>query len=157
MYKGSLSRRCRSGSWTFQRRARIIRLPKLIQQLAQAATSGPKTVLGFCALALGIIVTGSVAGIAVLARYTELHHHIGQILVVDLVFSACLIGAVLLIALLDPMKLMLGQVGGDEYIAHRRLTLGDSTSGERVANVVVALEPNARADEFPQTSEDSAA
>jgi hypothetical protein len=73
--------------------------------------------------------------VAVLARTSEFHALVYIVLGVTLAFALGIVGSVLLIALKDPTKLMLGQVSGKEFIEYQRLTQGDSLAGEFVETV----------------------
>jgi TctA family transporter len=62
-----------------------------------------------------------------------------MVLAVPAVVAIGVIAAVIRQARSDPAGLMLGQITGTEYESIRRLTLGDSSRGERVEDVVAGF------------------
>ena len=98
--------------------------------IATANYRSPKTVLGFFAIIAGILMSGAVFAVGILARVPQLHPLITPVLVFTAVIIVILLAGVFITAWKDPTILMLGQVTGDIYIQNRKLTLGDSTHGE---------------------------
>lgn len=98
--------------------------------LSAASFRSPKTVLGFFAAVIALVLTAASFLVAVLAREAGLH---GLVLPV-LGYLGVLIVAVLLFVCVaawkDPTMLMLGQVTGEAYLANKKLTMGDSSAGE---------------------------
>jgi hypothetical protein len=101
-------------------------------------TENPRTVLGFFATVLGLILAADIAAVATLAYADVKTGLIPWLLGFAGVVFVALVGAVLVIALVDPSKLMLGRVTGSEYAEIQRLTLGDSRAGERELPVTQA-------------------
>jgi hypothetical protein len=124
----------------------------MFQQAAQAIASGPRTVLGFCVAVFGIVVAGSFAVVIPLARYGDLRYLIGWILGFDGALTVLMLATVFLIVWKDPMRLMLGQITGSEFIQHRRLVMGDSTAGEEPETILVQL-PKVNAGEQERADE----
>lgn len=92
----------------------------------------PKTVLGFFAIVLAILGTTGSAIVGLLSRTEPLHSAVPWVLAfLGFVFLGTLVG-VFVTAWRDPTILMLGQVSGEDYLANRRLTLGDSDEGEYI-------------------------
>jgi len=74
---------------------------------AAMAYRAPKTIFGFFAILMGILASGVVFAVGILARYRELHYLILPILIfVGVVFVLTLVG-LFLTAWKDPTKLML--------------------------------------------------
>jgi hypothetical protein len=119
--------------------------------LAQVATgfrhtkreeySAPKTVLGFYAIVLAVLEAGVIGATAVLATQKELRDIVPWVLAFGGVVLVVLIGVVVTINVRAPMKLQLGQVSGSDLIAYEQMTLGNSTTGEYVENVPIAMPP----------------
>ncbi len=109
---------------------------ELSRAMQSRRTENPKTVLAFFATVLGLVLTAVVAAAAVLAGKESLSHLVPWVLGFGGLASVALVGGVLTLAVLDPSKLMLGQVTGTEYAEIQRVTLGDSRTGERTAAVV---------------------
>jgi len=110
-----------------------------------AGIRSPKTILGFFALVLGIAVVGAAVAIRTLAQTTNLHNLVLPILMFTGGLVIFVIVAVLAIALIDPTKLMLGEISDEAYIENRKLSLGDSLHGEQVELVQVSASPSATA------------
>ncbi len=108
----------------------------MFKEVTQAAggrqTINPRTVLGFYATVLGILFTGVIGAIAVLASSKVGTWLIPWLLVFLAVLVVALIGGVFILNARDPSKLMLGQITGTEYAVINRASLGDSLTGERV-------------------------
>ena len=90
----------------------------------------PKTILGFFALVVAILSSSTVVVIGILARVPALHGLIIPVLLLLAGIAGAAIGGVIATAWKDPTILMLGQVSGKIYIANRKLTLGDSATGD---------------------------
>lgn len=92
----------------------------------------PKTILGFFAIIFAILSTTASVIIGVLSGTESLHSAIPWILFFLAIFAVAMVVGVFVTAWKDPTILMLGQVSGQDYIANRRLTLGDSDQGEYI-------------------------
>jgi hypothetical protein len=108
-------------------------MPKEASHTIRSANyKSPKTILGFFAIVVGIVITGASAVIGLLSRVDSLHSYIPWVL-----FFAAFIVVVVLVGIFvtawkDPTVLMLGQITGQDYIENKKLTLGDSNSGEYI-------------------------
>lgn len=109
------------------------------EQVAQARTRTPKTVLGFFAIVLGIVAMSAAGVIAAIVGTPALHGLIVPILLFAGVLIVAVLVGVFLTAWRDPTVLMLGEVTGETFVEHRRLTLGDSTRGDQ--EEVFQIEP----------------
>src|SRR5947209_7890988 len=94
-------------------------------------TSNPKTVLAFYAVIVGILESAALGAIWVLAWSHTMTWLIPWILGTAILSFVLVVGAVLVINMVDPSKLMLGQITGHEYAAIHGMRLGDSLTGER--------------------------
>ncbi|MFL4475554.1 hypothetical protein ACIPVK_16280 [Paeniglutamicibacter sp. MACA_103] len=101
-------------------------------------TINPKTVLGFYATVLGILLFATVSVVAVLASNNVELWLIPFLLGFSGLLLLLLLAGVFVVSLIDPSKLMLTQVTGTEY-AHiqETLILGDSNRGDRVESFPV--------------------
>ena len=104
-------------------------------------TINPRTVLGFFATVLGILLAGTsaVVGFLVTSKVQT------ELVPIILAFAGgtflLLIIAVFVVTLVDPSKLMLTQVTGTEYAAIQQHTvIGDSVRGE-TAEVILDSVP----------------
>lgn len=95
----------------------------------------PKTVLGFFAIVLCIVNTGGITLIGLLAGTESLHFLIPWVLSFLALVDLGIIGGIFAVTCFDPTKLMLGQVTGNEYLANRKLTLGDNEQGEYIEEI----------------------
>ena len=113
---------------------------ELAQQVRTGSYRAPKTILGFFAVVVALVLTGVGAATGILSRVEALHH----LIVWVLGFGALIVVAVLLCVFItawkDPTALMLGQISGHEYIENRKLALGDSESSEYTEAVVLPSE-----------------
>lgn len=105
---------------------------ELTRAFQRRQTINPRTVLGFYATVLGLLLTACVAGVAVLATTKTSTYLIPWLLGFAALMVLLLLGGVFLVTLNDPTKLMLGQISGMEYAEIRRAVIGDSVTGERV-------------------------
>ena len=104
----------------------------MTQAIKSGQYSAPKTVLGFLGgIALIVAALASVA-IVTFASSSDLHWLLIPVLLFVALGSVALVWAVLRLAREDPTPLVLGEMTGGDYIAHRKLTKGDSTSGEYI-------------------------
>jgi hypothetical protein len=96
-------------------------------------TVNPKTILGYFAIVLGLLLTATVGATGTLAATGVYTDAIPWILgFAGFVFLFLLIGP-FVVAWKDPSKLMLTQVTGTEYVQiQQRRLLGDSDQGERL-------------------------
>lgn len=110
-------------------------ITELTNAIRSRQVSNPRTVLGFYAGVLGLLLTAAVAAVGVLASTKEDTSLIPWLLgFAGLVVLLLLIG-VFIVTLIDPSKLMLGQITGTEYANIHRVVLGDSDQGSRVEAV----------------------
>jgi hypothetical protein len=112
-----------------------------IHQLTHAVRRGefksPKTVLGFFAGMVGIAASVMVLTIWLVERTASLRYIVPSVLIAFLAIFLLVLISVMVIALKDPSKLMLGQISGRDYAEIQKITLGDSSSGERVERMIV--------------------
>lgn len=104
--------------------------------LTRATSRQPKTILGFVAIALGIVCAFSGTAVVALSRVSTLHWLILPIIVAVVVIVVAVLVVVFVIAWKDPTKVMLGEVTAEEFIQYQRLSLGDSESGERATTII---------------------
>ena len=90
----------------------------------------PKTILGFFAIVVGILIAGTSAVIGLLSRVDALHSYIPWVLLFAAFVVVSVLVGIFVTAWKDPTVLMLGQISGQDYIENKKLTLGDSNSGE---------------------------
>jgi hypothetical protein len=115
---------------------------RLAQGTKSEEYSAPKTVLGFCAVVLGIVATACVAATGVLASRDSTDGYALLPLAFFALFTVAMFVAVWWVLVKDPIKLQLGHVTGREYIDYQKLTLGDSIAGDEVRTLpVIAGEP----------------
>ncbi|MCH4813426.1 hypothetical protein [Vreelandella neptunia] len=98
--------------------------------IRNASYKSPKTILGFFAIVVGILIAGTSAVIGLLSRVESLHTYIPWILLFAAFVVVTVLVGVFVTAWKDPTVLMLGQISGHDYIENKKLTLGDSNSGE---------------------------
>jgi hypothetical protein len=96
--------------------------------LSAATYAAPRTILGFFGVVLLLVVSGAVTAIGLLAGHKNLDYLIPGIALGAVSFAALEFLTVVFMALRDPTTLMLGQITGPDWLAHRRLMLGDSLS-----------------------------
>jgi hypothetical protein len=106
-------------------------IAELTQAVRGRQTVNPRTVLGFLATVLGLVLTASIAGVWILASTSVGTYLIPWLLIFCAILAVLLIGGVFAVTLIDPSRLMLGQVTGTEYAEIQRAVLGDSIRGER--------------------------
>jgi hypothetical protein len=106
-------------------------MQRLITSVQSRRIASPKTVLGFYAGVLAIVDSAALIATGVLSQTHTMTWLIPWILGFAAVVFVLLVGGVFAVNLLDPAKLMLGQISGSEYVAIQSLHLGDSLSGER--------------------------
>ena len=119
---------------------------KSLDQLANATETvttanyrSPKTVLGFFAIVVAIVVTGATFVTGLLSRTPTLHHLVVPVLLFAGILVVAVLVGIFVTAWKDPTTLMLGQVTGEVFIENRRLTLGDSNAGEYTEDIVSAI------------------
>jgi hypothetical protein len=114
---------------------------EVIRAIQARQAANPKTVLGYYAGVSGILLSGCVAAVWVLATTHTATYLIPWILGFGgLVFVAVLVG-VYRLNVTDPSKLMLRAVTGSEYYEIQRARLGDSLHGEREVVLLGGAEP----------------
>lgn len=111
----------------------------MMRSVRSNRTENPKTVLAFFATVLGIVLTAVVLATGLLVRKGGYESAVTAVLVFGGALAVLLIGAVFTLTVKDPSKLMLGQVTGTEYAEIQRVTLGDSSSGERTATLLPGM------------------
>jgi hypothetical protein len=117
---------------------------EVFKAIQSRQSSNPKTVLGFYGAVLAVILGGCVAAVWVLAVTHTMTSLIPWIFGAGAIVFVGLLITVVVINLVDPSKLMLGQISGIEYSEIQRARLGDSLKGERevvLIHGVEALEP----------------
>lgn len=125
---------------------------QLINAVRSRQTINPKTVLGFYATILGIMLTATIVIVSVLAKTGKQLNLIPWLLAFSGMVFVLLVAGVFIITLVDPSKLMLTQVTGTEYAAiQHQVILGDSSAGERVE--LVAAMPGVDSTPEPLTVE----
>lgn len=92
----------------------------------------PKTLLGFLGVVVLIMSSFTFAVTLVLADNESLRWLVGPLLLVFFIGVVVLVVVVIRLAQRDPTPLVLGEMSGEDWIAHRRLVVGDSDLGERV-------------------------
>jgi hypothetical protein len=107
-------------------------VPAAIEAIRARRTSNPKTVLGFYATVLGLLLSACVGAAFVLAETKTATYLIPWVLGFGALVFVMLVAGVFVITLTDPSKLMLGQITGSEYVAIHQAVLGDSLTGERL-------------------------
>ena len=101
--------------------------------LSKKEVQQPRTILGFFAIVLGLVFAAVIALIAILAGNETSTYLIPWLAFFAGVLVLGVVVVVLVIALKDPSKLMLGQVTGSEFVQIQQTLLGDSNRGERMA------------------------
>jgi hypothetical protein len=118
-------------------------VPAPLHELTRAVRSGersaPKTVLGFAGIMISIIATVVIAALWIIADKPTLRYLVPLIIAGFFVAAIGIICLVLRMCWKDPSKLMLGQITGRDYALIQRLTLGDSTSGDKSSDIVVSV------------------
>jgi hypothetical protein len=102
-----------------------------IQSVTSRKSSQPRTILGFL-FAIYSAVTAAAVAFTVALVGTRSSWLIGFIVAYVGLTGVGLLIAVMRQASKDPTGLQVGQLTGSEYESIRRLTLGDSSSGERI-------------------------
>lgn len=102
-----------------------------IQSVTSRKSSQPRTILGFLFAIYSALTAAAVACTIALVG-TGSSWLIGFIIAYVGITGVGLLIAVMRQASRDPTGLQVGQLTGSEYESIRRLTLGDSSSGERV-------------------------
>lgn len=130
-----------------------------IREIAHEIRGGtyrsPKTILGFFAIVVGLVLAAVVTTVAVLARAESLHALIPWILGFAAILVVVVLAGIFFTAWKDPTVLMLGQITGHDYIENRKLTLGDSIAGEYIEDVVQSSElVRGRGGQLPQPKSD---
>jgi hypothetical protein len=121
---------------------------KLAQGTKSGEYSSPKTVLGFCAIVLGIVATACVAATSVLAWHEATDQYALLPLGFFALFTVAMFAAVWWVLLKDPTKLQLGQMTGREFIDYQKLTLGDSTTGDQIVTLGSGVTVRAATDQL---------
>lgn len=98
---------------------------EVAKQVRASQYTAPRTILGFFLGLAAITVSG-----AVLAVHATKGEHALPIVGFAAAFLLLLLGVVGFAMFKVPMALMLGEVKGSDYLAHQRLTRGDSMTPE---------------------------
>ena len=114
---------------------------EVTQAIQGRQTVNPRTVLGFYATIVALLLTASVGASAVLASTKTATWLIPWVLVFIGILIVALIIGVFVINYRDPSKLMLGQITGSEYAVINSAILGDSQAGERLQLLLPQLIP----------------
>ena len=114
-----------------------------VRHLNEATRTGeysrPRTALAFLSILVATIVGGAVGAVAILAREPDLRWGIPWVLGFAAFVAVATLITVLVLLIRDPTVLLLGQVTGREFLAHRVLTMGDNITGEHIEHVVAPL------------------
>jgi hypothetical protein len=111
---------------------------EITKAIRHKQTANPRTVLGFYASIIGILLTGSVSVVISLAATHSVTWLIPWIFGSSFVTSLIIMGGIFYLNLKHPANLMLGQITGTEYAEIHRLTiLGNDTEGERAVSIQV--------------------
>lgn len=86
--------------------------------------------MGFFAIVLTIVLSGTAILVGILAQASSLHQLIVPILIFTGAFVLLVVVGVFVTAWRDPTILMLGQITGEVFLQHKRIVLGDSAMGE---------------------------
>jgi hypothetical protein len=109
--------------------------------VAQRQTINPRTVLGFYATIILILLTASISMVTVLATTKTATEFIPWIISFTALGVLAIIGGVFYINIRRPANLMLGQITGTEYAEiHKQVILGNSSNGERLATTTGSSE-----------------
>jgi len=122
-------------------------LTKLTESFRAGRTINPKTFLGFFGTVLGFLFVACVSSSTALAVSNTRTELIPWILGFAGLIFVVLVGGVFVVMLVNPSKVMLTQVSASEFVdIQRATTLGDSTTGKRLAipaaETVLMLEAN---------------
>lgn len=132
----------------------------MIEQVTHAIRGGqysaPKTVLGFLGVIALIIASFASVAIITFASTSGLHWLVLPTLLFVGVGAVALVWAVLHLAREDPTPLVLGEITGDEFIANRKVTKGDSVSGEYVELAPARPGPPETIEELPNGEQGNA-
>jgi hypothetical protein len=112
-------------------------ITELTNAIRSRQVSNPRTVLGFYAGVLAIVLAGDVTAVGVLASTKVAISLIPWLLGFAALLVLLLLAGVFIVTLVDPSKLMLGQITGTEYANIHRVVLGDSDSGQRLETVQI--------------------
>jgi hypothetical protein len=110
-------------------------ITELTNAIRSRQVSNPRTVLGFYAGVLAIVLAGDVTAVGILASNKVATSLIPWLLGFAALLVLLLLTGVFIVTLIDPSKLMLGQITGTEYANIHRIVLGDSDSGQRLETV----------------------
>jgi hypothetical protein len=98
--------------------------------------------LGFYWAVIAAALSATAAAIAAMAPQAKLKDVIVGILCFDGAIILIVLTGIFVLTLVDPTKLMLAQISGEEYIANRKLTMGDSNAGEHLVRPANRGEPS---------------
>jgi hypothetical protein len=105
-------------------------IPGAIEAIRSKQSTAPRTVLGFV-IGMFSVVTVAAVGVTYALVDSGSSSLVPYVLAFIGLLAVGLIVAVLAIAWKDTSRLMLGQITGSEYESIRRLTMGNSSTGER--------------------------
>lgn len=109
-------------------------IPQVIQSITSRTSSQPRTILGFLFAIYSAMTVAAVVLVVALVG-TDSSWLIGFIVAYLGITGVGLLIAVMRQAAKDASGLQVGQLTGSEYESLRRLTLGDSATGERTATL----------------------
>lgn len=112
-----------------------------MSQILEKAVAGkaynPKTVLGFFAIVLAIVLAAVASATLILSRSEATVVYMPFVLGFAGLFVLLVFALVSIVMIVSPAKLMLTGVSGHEFVEIQRLSLGDSLTGKRPDNVVL--------------------
>jgi hypothetical protein len=92
----------------------------------------PRTVLGFYAVLLGLVEAGVVAILVVLVSQQDLHYLVPWVIAFGALIFVAIIVVVVAMNMIDPTKLQLEPIKGQEFLDYQKVTRGDSIGGDYV-------------------------
>lgn len=112
-------------------------MSQIIEKAVASRAYNPKTVLGFFAIVLGIVLAASASATLILSRSERTVEYIPFVLAFAGLFILALVALVSTVMIVSPAKLMLTGVSGREFVEIQRLTLGDSMTGKRPVDIIL--------------------
>jgi hypothetical protein len=116
-------------------------LSEFIETIKASRTQSPKTILAFFAIVIGLAFAGVTSLSAVLASSPQLIWMVPYVVGFALAVIVGLLVVTVSAMFLDPSKLMLTGISGNEYVAiQRHRVLGDSLGGDQIIVTAVGGE-----------------
>ncbi len=106
-----------------------------LQSKASSKLSSPKTILGFLGAMIAMLFFALVLLTRFLAQHETLEKYIPGLLIFGAVIFVFVLLSVLVICILKPEKLMLGEIKGEVYLEMLKLQQGDSYAGDVIDSV----------------------